>query len=230
MNSKTRNKQLTILGIILAVVVVAAAGVILVSGRSSASNIDYSAIPQSRTADGAFVLGSEDAPITIVEFADFGCPHCLEYHRSTIKALIQDYVATGKARFEYRSFPTAGGALTQFAAQLSECAENQQPGAHWRAYETFYRLAETGRYNQDAGRLMAQELGLNYSQLLTCSNSASQVQTDVNFGSSLGVTGTPAVMVRYGDSAPTWLVHNGVTYNRAGVPLNVLTDVINSLQ
>src|SRR5688572_1885482 len=39
----------------------------------------YADIPFSRTVDGAPVLGDPDAPITIVEFADFACPPCQRY-------------------------------------------------------------------------------------------------------------------------------------------------------
>jgi protein-disulfide isomerase len=38
----------------------------------------FARLPQTRTADGGFVVGAADAPITIVEFADYACPHCQE--------------------------------------------------------------------------------------------------------------------------------------------------------
>ena len=68
----------------------------------AAAQEDYFAlfadIPQSRTEDGAFVLGDPDAPVTIVEFADFMCPHCQAY-QTTVNRFIEQYVATGQAKF-----------------------------------------------------------------------------------------------------------------------------------
>ena len=83
-------------------------------------------------ADGGFVLGNPNAPITMIEFADFACPHCQEYH-PMITQFLADYVVTGKAKFEYRVFPTAGGQLSEYTGQLLECAEEQKAGRSGRA-------------------------------------------------------------------------------------------------
>jgi protein-disulfide isomerase len=54
-------------------------------------------IPQS-----GIVLGSPDAPVTMVEFADLQCPFCAEYHERVFPALLDRYVRTGKLRIELR--------------------------------------------------------------------------------------------------------------------------------
>jgi protein-disulfide isomerase len=56
----------------------------------------YAHIPFSHTDDGAPVLGNPDAPITIIEFADFACPYCQRYE-PTMQVFIDTYVATGRA-------------------------------------------------------------------------------------------------------------------------------------
>lgn len=210
--------------IVLAIVVIALAGTGSVSGA-----INYTELPQSRGDDGAFVLGNPDAPITIIEFADYGCPHCLTYH-GTMQEFIQKYVVTGKAKFEYRNFPTAGGDLTRFAAQLQECAEEQRPGAFWESYGLLYGYSEGGRYNRDVGRTLATDLNMNYSDLLTCSSDASQVTTDINFGRTSQITGTPAVMVRYNDGPAQFINYNGQVYNRGSVTIDVLGAVVEQAQ
>lgn len=210
--------------VVLAVVVIALAGTGTVSG-----GINYADIPQSRGADGAYILGNPDAPVTIVEFADYGCPHCVEYH-GTMQQFIQNYVATGKAKFEYRNFPTAGGDLSRFVAQLQECADNQRPGAFWESYGLLYEYSESGRYNRDVGRTLAQDLNMNYSDLLTCSTDASQVNNDINFGRTSQITGTPAVMIRYNDGPAQFISYGGQVYNRGSVPGNVLGAVVDQAQ
>lgn len=217
---------LLVIAVVAVAAVVLAGAVILLSGTGETSaTLDYASLPQFRGTDGAFILGDPDAPVTIIEFADFGCPHCQTYHVTT-QQFIKDYVVTGQASFEYRNFPTAGGDLTRFTAQLAECADMQRPGAFWQAYDLLYDYAMTGRYNRDVGRLLAQDLNMEYSTLLTCSSEATQWQTDVNFGRSSGISGTPAVMVRYGDGPAQFINVGGRTYDQGSVPANVLAEVV----
>jgi protein-disulfide isomerase len=199
--AQPQQRQLLIIGAVVVIAAVVLVVAITLSGRVNTVEIDYASIPQSRTSDGGFVLGDPNAPITIIEFADWACPHCQSYHPE-VQRFVRDFVLTGRARFEYRTLPTAGGANTQFAAQIAECADEAQPGAFWQMYKIYYDLALSARFNDEAGRTAATQLGLNYSDLLSCSSSATQVSTDVRLAQSLGATGTPAVFMRVGDGAP----------------------------
>jgi protein-disulfide isomerase len=224
MNPKKR-QQMIIISSVVVVAIIAVVALIALSGQTTASSVDFSTIPQSRTEDGGFVLGNPDAPVTIVEFADFACPHCQQY-RSTMDQFIANHVVNGDAKFEFRLFPTVGGAISEFAGRIGECAEQQQAGAFWKAYEIFYQLAESGQYSDQMGRTVSDRLGLDYSQILNCTSSASQPATDVALGRRLGVSGTPAVMIRYGNSEPTFVNYGGRTYNSGGVPYEVLSQVV----
>jgi protein-disulfide isomerase len=226
-----RRNQLLIIGGVVAVVVVIFLVVIANSGQSTTYNTDYAALPQSRTEDGAYVIGNPDAPITVVEFADWACPHCQEY-RPTIERFIEQYVATGLAKFEFRVFPTAGGQYTVFAGQMADCAENQQEGAFWRAYPILYRLAETHQWSDEVGRDLANQLGLNYSEMLTCaSEESNRVTTDSAYGQARGVSGTPAVMIRVNDGEAQWITANGLSSNAEARQLpnfDMLAALVNS--
>ena len=48
------------------------------------------------------VLGSEDAPVSMIEYASFTCPHCADFHEEVWPAIKRDYVDAGLVRFEYR--------------------------------------------------------------------------------------------------------------------------------
>ncbi|MCD1626669.1 DsbA family protein [Seohaeicola saemankumensis] len=48
------------------------------------------------------VLGADDAPVTLIEYASFTCPHCATFHNGPLKQLKADYVDTGKVKFIYR--------------------------------------------------------------------------------------------------------------------------------
>lgn len=47
-------------------------------------------------------LGSEDAPVTVIEYASFTCPHCKNFHQNVFDELKANYIDTGKVRFIYR--------------------------------------------------------------------------------------------------------------------------------
>ncbi len=47
-------------------------------------------------------LGTEDAPVTVIEYASFTCPHCRNFHEGPFRKLKKEYIDTGKVRFIYR--------------------------------------------------------------------------------------------------------------------------------
>jgi protein-disulfide isomerase len=256
MRTTTPSKNMTdnrivIIATIVVVAVVGALAVILLSNTTGGlGSSNYTIIPQSayeagnfeqtdpnaptivagRTSDGAFILGDPDAPVTIIEFADFRCPHCQEY-APEIKRFKDDFVATGKARFEYRMFRSVD--TTGTSSMVAECADMQREGAFWEAHDEIYRQTSSG-LAQDLPVTVARTLGLNSSELLSCltelGQGSAQVFVDSNLGQSLGVQGTPGVMIRYGNSEPTWITWQGRTYDRGGVPYDVLAGVVNAAQ
>jgi protein-disulfide isomerase len=54
------------------------------------------------------VLGSVDAPVTLVEYADLQCPYCGEFARGALPALVREYVRTGKVRLVFRGLAFVG--------------------------------------------------------------------------------------------------------------------------
>jgi protein-disulfide isomerase len=70
------------------------------------------------------VLGSADAPVTIIEYASMTCPHCANFHKSTYAALKTKYIDTGKVRFIFREFPL--DELAVAASMLARCAGGEK--------------------------------------------------------------------------------------------------------
>lgn len=73
---------------------------------------------------GDKVLGRADAPVTIVEYASFTCPHCAHFHADILPELKKAYIDTGKARLVYRDFPLDRYALA--ASVVARCAANDR--------------------------------------------------------------------------------------------------------
>lgn len=192
-------------------------------------SIDYSTIPQSRTEDGAFVLGEPDAPITIVEFADFMCPHCQNYH-ATVQQIIETYVVTGQAKFEYRFFPIVDANLSPLTARMAECADILKPDNFWHAHDVLYELTQAG-FNSMTPFTFAARTGLDYDALVSCvEEDAGQLVTDVELAQAEGITGTPSIMIRYGDGELEDINPNGENTVRSSIPFTVVAAVIESAQ
>ena len=69
-----------------------------VLGQETTTEAEAPAVPEVKD----FTLGSPDAPVKIVEYASFTCPHCATFHTDVFKRLKADYIDTGKVEFTYR--------------------------------------------------------------------------------------------------------------------------------
>lgn len=200
--------MLIVVGTVIVMAIAGAGLAIALSGNTSSTSVDaafYDDIPKSRTEDGAFVLGNPDAPFTVVEFSDFLCPHCQDYE-PVIDQFIRDYVATGKAKFEYRMLPAVDPTNSYYTAQLAECANTLKPGSFWVAHDVMFDLTTNSRFNPTTTpRTFADRMGIEYGDLLQCSTTAEQVFTDRSVAQKMEVSGTPAVLVRYGDGDMQWI-------------------------
>jgi protein-disulfide isomerase len=70
------------------------------------------------------VIGSADAPNTIVEYASMTCPHCAQFQTEVFPQLKAKYIDTGKARYMLREFPLDNLAAAAF--MLARCSGNDR--------------------------------------------------------------------------------------------------------
>jgi len=73
---------------------------------------------------GEMAMGSDNAPVTIVEYASMTCPHCAHFHETTLPELKKRYIDTGKVRFIFREFPFDPVAAGAF--MLARCADKDK--------------------------------------------------------------------------------------------------------
>ncbi|MEM1375959.1 MAG: DsbA family protein [Pseudomonadota bacterium] len=76
----------------------------------------------SENALPEIVQGSEDAPVTIVEYASMTCGFCARFHTQTYPTIKEKYIDTGQVRFVSREFPLDPRAAAAF--MLARCAPN----------------------------------------------------------------------------------------------------------
>ena len=80
------------------------------SGNSTQTNLSPSLSPissaEAQEIDTSRVLemmmGEADAPVTIIEYASYTCPHCARFHEDVFKEIKTNYIDTGKVNFIYR--------------------------------------------------------------------------------------------------------------------------------
>ena len=161
---------------------------IIASQQSSLVNLENGSPP----------LGSESAPITIVEFGDYQCEACYAWFHNTRDTLIDNYIETGKAKLVFIDLPFLGRDSPK-AAQASYCAEDQ--GKYWEYHTTLYNFQEgvdDGWAGQDRLSSFAYNLGLDVEQFDDCMGSekyAKRIMANYDQGGNLGVQATPSFVL-----------------------------------
>lgn len=163
-------------------------------GGESASTQVAGPADQARfdvSTDDDASLGPADAAVTIIEFSDFNCPYCRQFHQTTFRELLAAY--PDQIRFVYRDFPITSQE-SFLAAQAAECAGEQ--GSFWDYHDALF----SGRFDlsPSAYRQYADDLGLDSEELMRCVESgqfADEVQADARYASSLGLSGTPTFFI-----------------------------------
>jgi protein-disulfide isomerase len=80
------------------------------------------------------VLGSADAPVTMIEYASLTCPHCATFHSETLPQIKAKYIDTGKVKLVFRDFPFDELGLR--AAMTAHCLE---PGSYFGFLDVLFR-------------------------------------------------------------------------------------------
>jgi protein-disulfide isomerase len=136
--------------------------------------------------------GPANAPVTIVEFADFECPYCGGLY-PTLKLVEKNY--DGKIRLVFRQFPLVNiHPRAQKAAEASLCANEQQK--FWQYYDSLY--SNQAQLEIAALKQRAVTLQLNAASFNTCLDSgrhADAVRKDQEDARKAGVSSTPTMFI-----------------------------------
>lgn len=142
-------------------------------------------------SDGEPALGTDGAPVTIVEFSDFQCPYCRQV-QPTLKRLMAEY--EGKVKLVFRDFPLRTiHPQAQKAAEAAQCAAEQHK--FWPYHDKLF--AATSLHMDDLKKY-AHELELHVEQFTACLDSnkhASGIEADMQAGQNAGVNATPTFFV-----------------------------------
>ena len=147
----------------------------------------------------ANTMGDPNAPVKIIEYADFQCPYCRAFSQQTEPQILETYVKTGKVFFEYRSVGAFIGPESASAAEAAYCAGDQ--GKFWPYHDTLYANwtgENVGDFSTANLQKYAASLGLDQTTFDACLSGGKyveRVQQDVNNARSDGVRATPSFLV-----------------------------------
>jgi len=150
------------------------------------------------TAMGSPILGSESAPITIIEFGDYQCEQCYKWYHNTKDSIVQNYIETGKANLIFVDLAILGRDSPK-AAAATYCAEEQ--GKYWKYHDLLYTFQEgvnSGWANSERLKAFAFSLELDTELFDSCVDSgkfSKRVQFNTNEAKKQGATVTPTFII-----------------------------------
>lgn len=151
-----------------------------------------------------YVRGNPNAPILMIEYSDYDCPFCKQYHE-TLNQIMNEYGVTGKVAWVYRQFPLAQ--LHPNAPEISEAAlcvgSLGGSTAFWtftdkvfqeRSLDEQTNMVKLPDYAVDAGV----EKGA-YQACLASNQMEEKVKASVTEALELGAVGTPYTVMIVGN-------------------------------
>lgn len=151
-----------------------------------------------------YILGNPNAPILMVEYSDYDCPFCKQFH-VTMHQIMEEYGVTGQVAWAYRQFPLAqihpnSPKISEAALCVGDIGGNS---AFWSFSDMVFDQREI-----DAPTSMvnlpnyAEQAGVSNSDYLECMNSGRMqgaVESGVKDGYNAGARGTPYTVLMVGD-------------------------------
>src|ERR1700686_2285156 len=150
-------------------------------------------------ADLARIQGNPNAPVWVIELADFQCPSCKQWHDETYPVLRDEFVRTGKVRLAYINFPLAQHQFAWPAAESAMCAGAQ--GKFWEMHDALFNTqSKWEALPGPAGFFdsLARAQGVDVARWRQCVQSGKMkawIQADHDRAQTAGAASTPSFMI-----------------------------------
>lgn len=146
-------------------------------------------------SDAIYVLGSSDAPLTMVEFTDYQCPFCGRFETTTFPEIKKNYIDTGKLRLILRDLPLSDlHPYALKAAQSVHCAGDQDK--FWEMKELVFK--NQTRLDVESLSGYAKDIKLDavaYNSCMDDGKHLKEIGAEAKYAQSLGITGTPTFIL-----------------------------------
>jgi protein-disulfide isomerase len=209
---KSRDMQGIVVGTIL--VLVLALGLYSVINQFTGTKQEASQKVYPIDYKGQPFLGKENAPVKIMEFGDFKCPVCKQFHETVFPQLKKDFIDTGKVAFYFTNTQIIGpDSLT--AGEAGEAVFKQNPQAFWKYYDVVYKNQGNEAVQWATPAFLVDLIKKNIPEVdakkvsddLTKKTFQKQAQDDNLKFNATGIGGVPAILVngKY--------IENGLSYS-----------------
>jgi protein-disulfide isomerase len=142
------------------------------------------------------VLGDPKAPVTMIEYASFTCPHCAHFSTAILPEIKKKWIDTGKVKLVYRDFPL--DQMAAKAAQLAECSGNDK---YFPVMEMIFATQANWAAAADPIAELSKSLriaGMGDNEVKAClanETVSNEVIADYRGGEQLGVNSTPTLFI-----------------------------------
>ncbi|WP_337169596.1 thioredoxin domain-containing protein [Gemmatimonas aurantiaca] len=189
------------LAVILVVLVAGGAAIWTTMNKSKPIPTELAAGTPLPEAQG-YLRGDPNAPITIIEFADFECPGCGSFAAVQEPDLRKRVIDAGLANFRFYDFPLTSIHRNTLAAHLAASCANEQ-GKFWEFHDMLFE----GQYDWNSQATgnprkvfdgYVSKLGLDAAKFGECYDSQrnlAQIQANAAAGSERGVNSTPTIII-----------------------------------
>ena len=154
-------------------------------------------------SENDFVIGDENAPITIIEYSSLSCNHCASFHNDTLGYLKKEYVDTGKVKIVFRDFPFNYPAL--LGSMVLRCIPNEVKYDYMNVLfqlQTQWVVNENVKSTQEIFKIM-QSGGMTKLEFDTCINNI-DLENEI-------LTGVMAAQNKFNiRSTPSFLINGGL--------------------
>jgi protein-disulfide isomerase len=158
--------------------------------------------PEGSMAAGPMIIGAEDAPVTVIEYASVTCPGCRLFHERTYPTIKEQFIDTGKVRFEYRELPTAPQRLAVAGFIVARCAATEGgPEAFMAVVDALYRRQDSwvrGSNPAQEFNNIAAQAGLTGTAFEDCfkrQDIRDAIAESVEEARAANVSGTPSFVI-----------------------------------
>jgi protein-disulfide isomerase len=175
--------------------------------------------------NGALSLGSEKAPVAVVEFMDFECPYCKEFYARTFPAFKKIFIDTGKVVFYVVDFPLDRHAGALATAGAVRCAADQ--GKYWEMFDKVESRASPASAEEEVSNL-ARAVGLDMPEFSACVKSQKhkgEIESGSDNAAKSGIRGTPTFVIGKNTASA---IHGEMVVG--AMPLGVLQTSIQKVQ
>jgi protein-disulfide isomerase len=142
----------------------------------------------------SYSIGRQDAPLTLVEFTDYQCPFCRQFHITAFDGLKKNYIDTGKLRYVSLDFPLNMHENARLAAVAARCAGDQR--RFWELRNVM--IVNANRLKLENLLTYATDLQLDVDKFRACVESdkyRAEVDRQLAEGQAIGVSGTPSFVL-----------------------------------